>query len=213
MRATPVLAVLSLAALLPLAAKSAPEGTVFDHMSDGEFVRALERNEHNLERFREMVNELKAAAEESSSARRARVIDGLQDAMAEEILRVEDVVGVHHVIMQHGQEPRDREDRVAVGSTTYPSESKKVKKDLQTGGSGRSPALYHLARMQSIYRVCSSARSHAIDKHERGLEAYIAKVEVFADLLEAEVTYMRMLLPHEDEELGANEPETRPGRE
>jgi hypothetical protein len=191
---------LALAALAPLAAISSPQNTVFDHMSDDEFVRALERNERNLDRFRDLVAELKDAAEQSSNAKRQRVIGELQGAMVEEILRVEGVVGEHHVIMQHGEQPRDPEDRLAVGSTTYPSESKKMKEDLKTGGSSRSPALYHLARMQSLYRVCSLARSHAIEKHERGLEAYIQKVEDFADLLEAEVTFMRMLLPEEEEE-------------
>lgn len=192
-----------------IAGQYAPVRAQDAQMSEEEVKRltaAMELHEQYLGQFYDLLNDLQYAADESSNANRRVAINAIHALMAQVILQVEEEVGKSRRIQQHGKVQSYDENREKAGMTT-PGSRNEFQQTFETGGTTPGKYwIYRLAQMQSVYRVCSTAREPAIDKHQNGLPFFMDKSEEFARLMERNISDVQAMLP------GVAEPE-RPSRD
>jgi hypothetical protein len=198
-RVTIIVAVATIGALLsghfsPLQAQ-APQSPLTEQEIK-ELKEAVEVHEGYLGRLYDLLNDLQYTADESSNANRRSAINSIHELMAQVILQMEDEVGKNRRIQQHGNVQNYDESRDKGAGMTMPGSRKEFQQNFDTGGSTPGKYwIYRLAQMQSVYRVCSTAREPAISKHQNGLPFFMDKSEEFARLMERNVSDVYGILP------------------
>jgi hypothetical protein len=147
--------------------------------------RTIDRDEKELREFKKLIRELEGTVNQSSSAKRQKVINDLHNAMGREIVQLEQKLGETYFMRVHGDVQNRRDDR-----TERPTGSAAV----------FTPDHQRLTHMQGIYRVCQRGQRNAINKTGTGLEDYISKVNTFASLMQGDLQSTRALLPSDSAE-------------
>jgi len=147
--------------------------------------RIIDRDEKELREFRKLIRELEGTTNQSSSAKRQQVINGLHDAMGREIVQLEEKIGETYFLRQHAEVQKRRDDR----------------SERPTGSAAVfTPDHQRLTHMQGLYRVCQRGQRKAVNKEGNGLSDYIDKVNTFASLMQGDLQSTRALLPSETAE-------------
>ena len=137
---------------------------------------------------------------------RRLAINGIHDLMKNVILQMEEEIGKNRVIQTHGKIPYTEERKEKKGGHTMPASRRSFQQAHQTGGmTAGNYWIHRLAQMQSIYRVCSTAREPAISKHQSGLPFFMDKSEEFARLMEWNISDVQGMLPGADEDEDENQ--------
>lgn len=176
-----VLAALALAAAA-FAAADEPAGEWSDK-SDADLQRELRRVERELDHFRELERDLERSARVSNNTARARVIDDLQQMMIDAVVRREEILGMEHTIIRHGQPPTGPTSAAEVGT---PNANKETRRRMRKGTSTKPDAFLRLAWMQQQVMGGERIYRPAIERQPGAFEQYTGLVKEFGVTLQEE---------------------------
>jgi len=134
--------------------------------------------------FRDLEKKLISAGRQSNSASRKKIIERIDELMRVIVLRREDILGVEHTIIKHGETVKAGTTKSAEAGT--PVAGKKSRRQMKHGVSPHSEAFLRLSRMQTIIISGRTIYRQAVEKQGDALDRFQGGVEVFGGLLELE---------------------------
>jgi hypothetical protein len=151
--------------------------------SDSDLRRELRHVERELDAFRELEKDLARSERQSANTARARVIDELQQVMIDAVVRREEIVGLEHTIIRHGQPPSAPTAAAEVGT---PNANKETRRRMRKGTSTKSDAFLRLAWMQQQVMGGERIYRPAIERQPGAFEQYTLLVKEFGSALQEE---------------------------
>jgi hypothetical protein len=180
--------VVCLAVLVGVAAPAQAEDEM-KQFTTKELQAHLRKTEKELKNLKDLEKKLTAAARQSSNSAREKVINKIDDQMAECILRREDDLGQEHTIKRHGDMVTSGTTGAAeVGAPVGTRRGKKSSLMYKEGIAGMR--LRQLARLQGLYVSANHNMRQAIEKQGDSLERYADGTRRFREELERAVAFI-----------------------
>ncbi|MFN2369814.1 MAG: hypothetical protein ABR506_01525 [Candidatus Krumholzibacteriia bacterium] len=171
------------AVLLVLVPFAAGATDTWQELPEADLRAELDRVARELQTFRDLEADLANSERASSNAGRAAVIDELQQHMIDVVLRREDMLGVEHTIIRHGEPVSGLSAAAEVGT---PNAGKETRRRMELGTSDKSEAFLRLAWMQQ--QVVGGERLYrlAMEKQAGAFAHYTNNVREFGKPLQQE---------------------------
>jgi hypothetical protein len=150
--------------------------------------RAIHKNQADVERFGELLDELNDASHDSNNAHRQTAVGQILYEMVQEIRLV------HKSLEKNYYLPGDAAPDEACKSGPAPEDSAVVLRHSHS----------RLAAMEEIYRACNQMQEPAIQKQGHALKDFMEKSQEFYGVMRDEYRFTCTLLPATYREAGSN---------